>query len=130
MVVYKSNSGQGSGKLIQISPTTLSEITGSKYNSFIIKFSKEYCPPCNVFKEWLDSGKFEPKKDVVIYKVNLDDEKQHEVGHDLRKVFPLRSVPYCVFTNKSLDAKKAKTLSGWNQQEFEQAVMNHFYENK
>lgn len=123
MVILKPS--PKSAKLIQVSPTALSEITGSEYSKFIIKFSSDACPPCRAFQDWLDSGEFKPEKDVVIYKIKLRDESQDEVAQDLRKRFTFRSIPYCVFTDRSLSTKK--TLVGWNQQDFEQAVSEYFY---
>lgn len=124
MVILKQ--GQKNGKVIQIHPKTLSEITESEHSRFIIKFSSQGCPPCRAFQEWLDAGNLKPKNDVTIYHVlvGLQDSDQADVALELRRVFLFRGVPHFVFTDRTLEPKK--TITGWKQQEFEQAVSEYF----
>ncbi len=107
-----------------IKPLTLSEITESPYEKFIIKFGAEYCPPCKKLNSFLESKSFTPSKLVPIYMLQIEDESQKDFTETLAKHFNCRSIPYCIVSDTSLN--DLAHLVGFERTKFIKFVENNF----
>ncbi|ELA40825.1 uncharacterized protein VICG_02138 [Vittaforma corneae ATCC 50505] len=90
------------GKVIQIWPDDLLDVTGAEYSRFLIKFSAVNCSPCENLQAFLDSGLLELEHDLPVFQIKAKDNTTN-VYNDLRKFFKFKTLPYCVVTSTSLD---------------------------
>ena len=113
-----------SKNLIEVYPSSISQITSSEQNKFLIKFSSVGCRPCVLLQEFLNAGKLRNEDNLLLYQVQIRDPKQEEVFNELRKYFQFNSVPFCVVTNKSLDLIDSYT--GFKPEAFTSFIGKHF----
>lgn len=122
MVVQGTPRAASEAKIVNIHEFTIGEMKKSSYPKMIIKFSSEQCPPCKRLQKWLQD-EYKPVGVIPIYHVSVDND-QNEECKTLGTMYSVRSIPFLVFTDKTLTV--LDSITGFDKSKIEELINKHF----
>ena len=93
-----------------------------KYGKVALKFSANFCPPCNTLKKWLEE-EYSPKSHTPIFEVETE-KRDNEGVMTLCTTFGIRSLPTLIVVRKNLEV--VDKITGLNIPSIEASLDKNF----
>jgi len=115
-----ANPDSGKSGVLNIFPSTLSEVRESPHKKFILLCTTSRCPPCKMLKSWLST--YEPSALIPVYHIPMDESS--DLSSTVATLYSISSVPKLIITNNTLEAKEI--FNGFNEDGIKDLLKKHF----